>query len=74
MLELKDIEEAKRQFKEWDNKQLWSIPVREFTEHTKKKAQQTRELAMYLLNKVDNTEELKDNHTVTMWIITLCYY
>ena len=74
MLELKDIEESKKQFKEWDNKSRWELPTKEFIEHTEKKAQQTHRLAEYLLKKIENTDELSDNNTVTMWIITLCYY
>lgn len=74
MLELKDIEQAKKLFKEWDNNQYWDLPKREFVEHTQKKAEQTLELAKYLLDKTEKTNELSENKTVTMWIITQCYY
>ena len=74
MLEKKDIEEAKKLFKEWDNKQIWDSPAPAFLEHTKKKAKESLELALYLLEKLEQTEELEANNTVTIWIIAASYY
>ncbi|MFH1440174.1 MAG: hypothetical protein ABIG89_06400 [Candidatus Woesearchaeota archaeon] len=74
MLELKDIEQAKKLFIEWDNNHCWCLPENAFIEHTKKKAQQTLELAEYLIDKTEKTDELSENKIVTMWIITKCYY
>ncbi len=74
MLEKEDIEEAKRLFKEWDNKDSWDNPGSAFLEHTKKKAKDSLDLAAYLLEKIDETEELKDNDTATLWIIATSYY
>ena len=74
MLEKEDIEEAKKLFKEWDNKHIWDTPEPAFIEHTKKKAQDSLNLASYLLDKVEQTEELEGNDTVTIWIIAASYY
>ena len=74
MLEHEDIEGAKKLFTEWDNEHLWDIPSAAFLNHTKKKAQDSLNLAMYLLDKVEQTIELEDNETVTIWIIAASYY
>jgi uncharacterized protein (UPF0332 family) len=74
MLEQKDIEEAKKLFKEWDNKQIWDNPTSAFLEHTRKKAKESLALAIYLNEKLEQTKELEDNDTVTVWIIAACYY
>ena len=74
MLEKEDIEEAKKLFKEWDNKHIWDTPEPAFIEHTKKKAQDSLNLASYLLDKVEQTKELEGNDTVTIWIIAASYY
>jgi coenzyme F420-reducing hydrogenase alpha subunit len=74
MLEQKDIEQAKKLFREWDNKSKWNIPSSAFLQHTKKKAKETLELALYLLDKLENTEELEENDTTTVWIIAQSYY
>lgn len=74
MLDQKDIEEAKRTFRVWDNEQRWHLPSQAFLEHTKKKAKETLELAIYLLDKLENTKELEGNETATMWIIAKSYY
>ncbi len=74
MLEKEDIEEAKKLFKEWDNNQTWDSPTPAFLEHTKKKAKESLGLALYLLEKLEQTEELEGNDTVTIWIIATSYY
>lgn len=74
MLEKEDIEEAKKLFKEWDNHQTWNSPSPAFLDHTKKKAKESLDLALYLLNKITQTEELKGNDTSTIWIIATSYY
>ncbi|MBI3033520.1 hypothetical protein HYY69_08660 [Candidatus Woesearchaeota archaeon] len=80
MLELKDIkskkeiEEAKKLFKEWDNKLVWKTPNRVFIEHIKNKAKHSLELAKYLLTKIETSNELEGNSSATLWIITQCYY
>ena len=74
MLEKEDIEEAKKLFKEWDNDHIWDNPSPAFLDHTKKKAQESLNLALYLLEKLEQTEELKGNDTVTIWIIATSYY
>ena len=74
MLEQKDIEQAKKIFKEWDNNHRWNKPSEAFLEHTKKKAKETLELAVYLLDKLENSDELMGNDTSTIWIITQAYY
>jgi len=74
MLEKEDIEEAKRLFREWDNNQAWDSPVPAFLEHTKKKAKESLDLALYLLEKIEQTKELEGNDTATIWIIAASYY
>jgi uncharacterized protein (UPF0332 family) len=74
MLEKKDIEQAKKLFKEWDLRRNWHSPTSEFIEHSRKKAEGTLRLAKYLLDKLDKTKELESNNTVTMWVITQSYY
>lgn len=74
MLELKDIEQAKNLFREWDLQRVWHSPAQEFIEHSKKKAKNSLNLAIYLLDKLEQTKELEDNDAVTIWIITLNYY
>ncbi|GEM_PF-2190449 len=74
MLEQKDIEQATKLFKEWDNNQTWSSPTSAFLEHSRKKAKDSLALAVYLLDKIEQTKELEDNNTVTIWIVTSSYY
>lgn len=74
MLKKEDIEEAKKLFKEWDNKNMWDKPNSAFLDHTKKKAQDSLNLALYLLDKVEQTKELEGNDTITIWIIATSYY
>jgi len=74
MLKKEDIEEAKKLFKEWDNKNTWDKPSPAFLDHTKKKAKDSLDLALYLLDKVEQTVELESNETVTIWIIAASYY
>lgn len=74
MLEQKDIEEAKKLFKEWDNDKRWDSPAPAFLEHTKKKAKDSLALAIYLLEKLEQTKELEDNDTATIWVIAVSYY
>ncbi len=74
MLEQKDIEEAKNLFKKWDLNQIWHSPTSEFIEHTRKKAKDSLALALYLLEKLEKTNELEDNNTITIWIISTSYY
>ena len=74
MLEQKDIEQAKKLFKEWDNNQIWSSSTSAFLEHSRKKAKDSFALAVYLLDKLEQTKELEDNDTVTIWIVTSSYY
>src|SRR3990167_6571175 len=74
MLEQKDIEQAKKLFKEWDNNHTWSSPTSAFLEHSRKKAKDSFALAVYLLDKLEQTKELEDNDTVTIWIVTSSYY
>ena len=70
MLEKEDIEEAKKLFR--DDKHIWNTPA--FLEHTKKKAKKSLDLALCLLDKLEQTEELADNDTATIWIIAASYY
>lgn len=74
MLKKEDIEKAKKQFKEWDNMHIWDAPEPAFLNHTRKKAMDSLNLALYLLDKVRETKELEDNDTVTIWIIAASYY
>mgnify|MGYP001572010744 CR=1 FL=1 len=74
MLEQKDIEQAKNLFKEWDLNKVWHSAAPEFIEHSKKKAKNSLNLAIYLRDKLEQTKELDDNDTVTIWIVTLGYY
>ncbi len=74
MLQKEDIEEAKKLFKEWDNKHIWDTPAPAFLDHTRKKAKESLALALYLLDKVEQTEELGGNDTATIWIIAASYY
>jgi hypothetical protein len=74
MLEQKDIEEAKNIFKEWDLNHVWHNPTPEFIEHTRKKAKDSLALAMYLIEKLEKTNEFEDNDTITIWIIAASYY
>jgi len=64
MLEDKDIKQAKKLFKEWDNIHAWKKPSTEFIEHCRNKAKDSLNLAIYLLDKLENTKELEDNETV----------
>jgi len=74
MLEQKDIEEAKKLFKMWDLDNIWHKPSLAFREHTRKKAKDSLALALYLLEKREKTNELEENDTVTLWIVTQSYY
>ena len=74
MLEKKDIEQSKNLFKEWDLNKIWHSSTPEFIEHSRKKAKNSLNLAIYLLDKIENTKELDDNDTVTIWIVTASYY
>ena len=74
MLEKKDIEQAKKLFKEWDNNHIWKKPTSEFIEHCRKKARDSLNLAIYLLDKLEKTKELEDNETATIWVVTASYY
>ncbi len=74
MLEKRDIEEAKKVFIKWDNKNIWKIPSEEFIEHCKRKAKDSLNLSIYLLDKIEKTNELNDNESVFIWIITQSYY
>jgi len=74
MSEQKDIEEAKGLFKRGDLDSTWQSATPEFIEHTRKKAKDSLALAAYLLEKIDETNELEDNNSITMWIIALSYY
>jgi len=66
MLERTDIDEAKKLFIEWDNRQIWDIPTPAFLEHTKKKAKDSLALVAYLLEKLEQTDELEENDVVTI--------
>lgn len=74
MLEQKDIEEAKNLFKEWDLNHVWRSPAPEFIEHTRRKSKDSLALAIYLLEKLEKTNELEGNDTITIWIIAASYY
>ncbi len=74
MLERKDIEQAKNLFEEWDLNRVWHSSTPEFIEHCRKKAKDSLNLANYLLDKFEQTRELEDNDSVTIWVITLNYY
>lgn len=74
MLEHTDIEQAKNLFKVWDLHHAWHHPTPEFIEHAKRKAQHSLTLAIYLLDKLEQTTELKDNTAATLWIIAQSYY
>src|SRR3989344_8894930 len=74
MLGQKDIEQAKNLFKEWDLKHVWHSPTPAFVEHCRKKAKDSLNLAIYLLDKLEKTKELADNGTSTIWVVTLSYY
>ncbi len=74
MLEKRDIEEANKLFKEWDNNHIWDSPTPAFLEHTRSKAKDSLSLAIYLLEKLEQTKELEDNNAVTIWIIATSYY
>lgn len=74
MLEKKDIEQAKKLFKEWDNNNVWKIPSPEFVEHCRKKAKDSLNLAVYLLDKLEETKELEDNEAATIWVVATSYY
>ena len=74
MLGQKDIEQAKNLFKEWDLKHVWHSPTPAFVEHCRKKAKDSLNLAIYLLDKLEKTKELADNGTATIWVVTLSYY
>ena len=74
MLEQKDIELAKTMFKQWDLNHSWHAATPEFIEHSRKKAKDSLELAIYLLEKLEQTTELKGNNSVTIWIVALGYY
>ena len=53
---------------------MWHSPTSEFIEHSKKKAKDSLNLAIYLLDKLEKSKELETNCAVTMWIITQSYY
>lgn len=74
MLEPMDTEQAKKLFKEWDLNHTWNSPTPEFVEHSRKKAEDSLNLAKYLLKKLEQTRELEDNKTTTIWIIATSYY
>src|SRR3989338_4954336 len=74
MFEQKDIDEAKKLFLEWDLHRTWHIASAEFVTHVRKKAKDSLSLAVYLLEKVKNTQELVGNDTITLWIVTTSYY
>ena len=74
MLEQKDIELAKTMFKQWDLNHSWHAATPEFIEHSRKKAKDSLELAIYLLEKLEKTKELERNDSVTIWIVALGYY
>lgn len=74
MLEQKDIDEAKKLFRMWDLQSIWHKPSLAFREHTRKKAKDSLALALYLLEKIEKTNELEENDTVTLWIVTQSYY
>src|SRR3989338_2938774 len=74
MLENRDIEQAKKTFKEWDLDHTWHKPTPEFIAHCKTKAEGTLRLAKYLLRKIEETEDFNENDAVTLWIIAQSYY
>jgi uncharacterized protein (UPF0332 family) len=74
MLEKKDIEQAKKTFKEWDLKKIWDTPSLAFLNHIEKKAKDSLMLSLYMMSKIENTNELDDNETATIWIIATAYY
>lgn len=74
MLEPKDIEQAKRIFNEWDLNRLWHSSTPEFIEHSRKKAKDSLTLAVYLLDKLEQTTELEGLNTATIWIVAQSYY
>jgi len=74
MSENMDIEQAKNLFREWDLNRTWDSPTSEFIEHSKKKAKDSLVLAVYLLEKFQQTKEFEDNDTITIWIVTTSYY
>jgi hypothetical protein len=69
-----DIEQAKNLFKRWDLNHTWRNPPDDFIKHCKKKSEDSLNLAKYLLKKLEQTEELKDNDSTNMWIIAQSYY
>ena len=74
MLELKDIEPAKKIFKEWELNRVWHRSTPEFIEHSRKKAKDSLALAIYLLDKLEQTAELESIDTATIWIVAQSYY
>jgi len=74
MLEQRDIKEAKKIFLDWDNNQRWDNPSQYFIEHTRKKAKDSLDLAIYLLDKLKDTTELEGNDTATIWVVSASYY
>lgn len=74
MLEKKDIEQAKKLFKEWDNNHIWDSPTSAFLEHTRRKAKDSIDLAIYILDKLEHTKELENNDTATIWVVITSYY
>ncbi len=74
MLELKDIEQAKKLFKEWDLNRTWHASTPDFIEHSRKKVKDSLALAIYLLKKLEQTAELEGLDTVTIWIVAQSYY
>jgi len=74
MPEQKDIEQAKTLFKQWDLNHSWHATTPEFIEHSRRKAKDSLELAIYLLEKLEKTIELERNDSVTIWIVALGYY
>ena len=69
-----EIEQAKILFKNWDLNNIWHKSTPEFAEHTRIKAKEALNLALYLLNKITQTKELEEYLTTTVWIVTLSYY
>lgn len=74
MFEQKDIDEAKKLFVSWDLHDNWENPTVVYREHTARKAKDSLALALYLLEKVEHTQELEGNDTVMLWIVTQSYY
>lgn len=78
MIKKEDIKRAIKNFKEWDNENMWDAPTEVFKRHTLNKSENAKRTARYLLRIMEDLKlkELfeAENYDGTLWIINASYY